>query len=467
MLLKNILTTGSFNISAQIIVFIVEILIARILAPSDFGTFVFALVVVELLSIFSMKFYGLAFVQKKDTTDTDLSSIAIMAFSLSCLYAAASLLGIGYISQLWGGDDLVKSYTTLVWALPVITLEFVYRQALMKEKCFWHTGMAEIISVIIYAATVISLVNLGFGFYALLYAYVVRQSIKLIIILWSVKKHYVVLSGIKYESIKKLTRMSFAMTLQSLFIYSSSNTDKYFVDLSGGAQGVGLYTRALKLLQMPLNQIVMNVSSVLYVHFSHCQNDIQYLSDIFKKTTFILALIFIPATMLIIIFADIIINLIYGSQWLPMVPIFKVLAVGAVISSLSIIIGNLLKSQGIVYRETISNILALSTLILASYLLVDNYGMLGISIAFVLSKFIFLCSQLQIQKKITEIGFISYTRLYLYPVFVSLVIFKMYLLASVSISREILLIIFFMFYILAVSVSLFFEKRNSLSQYFM
>ncbi|MGF1760319.1 oligosaccharide flippase family protein [Photobacterium sagamiensis] len=422
-MLKNILSTSIFNIGSQALIFIAEILVARMLMPSDFGAFALALIVVELFSMLSMKSYAMAFVQSETTTDHDLSSIVIVSMLLSIFYVFVSIIFIEPISRFWGGVTFAQSYSVLVWALPVITLEYIYRLALLKKDCFWQMGAAEFASVVLYSVIVTILALLDFGFYSLLYAYLARQVIKLLIVLSISVRNYNLLSGFYVSSIYKLSRMSFAMTLQSIFLFSTSNTDRYFVNLSGGAASIGLYTRALKVLQMPLNLVVRNVSTILYVEFSKKQNDQQFLSDTFRITTFILALIFIPASTILVVYSDVLVSLVYGEKWLAMVPILKVLVVGAVISSLSIIVGDLLKSQGVVYREIISNSLALFVLVQLSYVLYETYGVTGIAYSFVFSQIVFVSSQLIFLSKIINLNIIDYFKVFIAPVTLSLLVY--------------------------------------------
>lgn len=463
-MLKSILSTGAFNISSQLLIFCVEIMIARLLMPSDFGAFALALIIVDLFSVLSVKSYAMAFIQNKVSTDRDLSSIAAFCFALSLIYVGGSLLLIEPLSLLWGGEAFSLSYSIMVFALPIITLEYIYRNALMKKECFWQVGAAELASVIAYVIVVSLLAFKGYGFYSLIYAYLLRQAVKFIIILMLASKSYQIFSSLHINSIIKLGRMSFAMTLQSLFLFSTSNTDRYFINLSSGAAGVGLYTRALKLLQMPLNQIVRNVSSVLYVEFSKKQNDTDYLTKTFLLTTSILAMLFIPASTLLVIYSDLVVHIIYGDKWLAMVPILQVLVIGAVISSFSIIIGDLLKSQGIVYREIISNALAFTVLVILSFLLHESHAAVGIAYAFVFSQLMFISCQVGFISKAINLKVTNYLKAFFMPLVASVIIYLTNSLLLNYISRELALVILsfcLISSIIAIALLYKFRKRDT------
>ncbi len=434
-MLKSIISTGSFNLASQLLIFTVEIFIARMLLPADFGAFALALIAVELFSVLALKSYAMSFVQSQNASALDLSSIALLTTSISVVYAAVSYLLASQISAFWGGQAFVDSYSVLVWILPIITLEYVYRLALMKKRYYWKIGASELTSVVIYAGISISLSVYGFGFYALVYAFMCRQIVKLLIVLLLAKSEYKIFSGFSLTAIVKHSRMSIAMTLQSIFLFSTSNTDRYFVTLAGGVTGVGLYTRALKLLQMPLNQVVRNISAVLYVEFSNKQDDKQFLLNTFITTTSVLALLFIPASTLVVTYADLIVVTIYGDNWLDMVPVLEVLIGGAVISSMSIIAGDLLKPQGIVYREIISNMLALLVLVSVSLILYESYSVVGVAIAFVCGQATFLLCQVFFLFKFLKVNAMLYFKAYLLPFCLSVILYVVCSLLQLNISK--------------------------------
>jgi len=420
-ILKNIFSTGIFNIASQVIIFLAEIIIARILSPEDFGVFAISLLVVELVQILSLKNFAVAYVQNNKADEIDLFSVVLVTFLLSGSITALTILFLPDLSRLWGGEALVTGYTVLAWVTPVMLLEYIYRMALMKKGAFWQVAAAELSSVIVYAAVAWWLSKSGYGFYSLLYAFMVRQLVKMVTIIILAKKKYKLITEFKWSSVLRLFRMTSGMTVQNLFIYATSNTDRYFANLAGGVTAVGLYSRALKLIKVPLDQIVRNVSSVLYVEFSNKQDNQHYLINTFLTASGILALLFIPACSILIIYSENIISIIYGEKWLAMVPLFQMLILGAIVSAMSVIVGDLIKSQGVIYKEIASNITALIVLISFSIWLYPIYGVLGVAISYVLGQTTLLLCQVYILSKLININYFYYFKIYLFPLLLSVI----------------------------------------------
>lgn len=68
---------------AQIVSFIVSIILARILEPSDYGTISLLLVFITILNVFVDSGLGNALIQKKDADDADFSTVFIFNIFMS------------------------------------------------------------------------------------------------------------------------------------------------------------------------------------------------------------------------------------------------------------------------------------------------------------------------------------------------------------------------------------------------
>ena len=86
---ENNSTTANFiwrfteRTAAQLVTFVVSIILARILSPEYYGTIALVTVFTTILQVFVDSGLGTALIQKKDADDLDFSSV----FFLICLYA--------------------------------------------------------------------------------------------------------------------------------------------------------------------------------------------------------------------------------------------------------------------------------------------------------------------------------------------------------------------------------------------
>ena len=83
----------------QGIQFIVQIMLARLLLPEDFGTIAIVMVFISLAQVFVQSGFNTALIQSKDADDVDFSSV----FYLS-LFVAALLFILIYLTAFFIAD---------------------------------------------------------------------------------------------------------------------------------------------------------------------------------------------------------------------------------------------------------------------------------------------------------------------------------------------------------------------------
>lgn len=84
------------QITAQLVSFIVSIVLARILSPSDYGLVSLVNVFIILANVFVTSGFGTALIQKKDATELDFSTIFYCSFVFSLfLYVVLFICALG------------------------------------------------------------------------------------------------------------------------------------------------------------------------------------------------------------------------------------------------------------------------------------------------------------------------------------------------------------------------------------
>lgn len=88
--------------SNQIIMFVVGIVLARLLTPTDYGTVALLSLFLALASVLADSGFGLALIQKKDVTELDFNSVFYCSLAVSgtlyiALFVAAPWLSLIHI----------------------------------------------------------------------------------------------------------------------------------------------------------------------------------------------------------------------------------------------------------------------------------------------------------------------------------------------------------------------------------
>ena len=104
--LSNLIWRFAERCGAQLVQFIVQIVLARILMPEDYGTVALITVFINILQVFVDSGLGNALIQKKDADDTDFSTvfytnIVFCIFLYLCVFIAAPFISKFYKKKEW------------------------------------------------------------------------------------------------------------------------------------------------------------------------------------------------------------------------------------------------------------------------------------------------------------------------------------------------------------------------------
>ena len=88
------------RIGAQAVSFLVSIVLARLLLPSDYGVIALITIFIDIANVFVSSGFGSALVQKKDADEIDFSSVFYFSIVMSwALYGVSRAGAPGYGAQ--------------------------------------------------------------------------------------------------------------------------------------------------------------------------------------------------------------------------------------------------------------------------------------------------------------------------------------------------------------------------------
>ena len=110
-----------------------------------------------------------------------------------------------------------------------------------------------------------------------------------------------------------------------------------------GMSDLGYYEKSYRLMMLPLQNIAQVITPVMHPIFSDFQNDKGKLLSSYEHIVRFLAFIGLPLSALLFFTAEEVTIIIFGNQWMPSVPVFRIL-------SLSVGIQIILSSSGSIFQ---------------------------------------------------------------------------------------------------------------------
>jgi PST family polysaccharide transporter len=324
--------------------FIITVILARLLLPNDFGLLAMATVFMNFAMIFSEMGISSALVQKQDTHDRHYHSAfwlnLITGFCLTLIFIAVSPL----IAMFYKRPELQSILMVLAINFFISSFVIVQQTILTKEMEFKKLAVRDILAVVISGVIGIFFACSGFGVWSLVYQSIAFTTINSLF-LWTVsswRPKFVFAT----QDIKDIFRFSANLTVFQIANYFSRNIDQLLIGKFLGAQMLGYYSLAYKIMLYPLQNISVIVGKVMFPALSKIQGNLVKVREIYAQMIESVALVTFPLMAVIFATAPEFVRVIWGEKWIPMIPLIRILSVCGMLQSIHTTCGGLLLSQG-------------------------------------------------------------------------------------------------------------------------
>lgn len=336
--------TALERVGIQILQFVIGIVVARLISPSEYGIIGMLTIFISLGSAILDSGFGTALIQLKEKTNIDYSTafyfnVAVGLFVYLLLYICAPFIaGFYNLSAL---VDITRVYGITLF---INSLTIAQTAKLTSELCFKLQFYANSISLALSGIVGIVMAYCGLGVWALVAQNVLCAFIRMILF-WCVSK-WRPLFRFSIQSFKSLFSFGSKMLLISFIDIIYDNIYALIIGKYYKTLDVGYYVRSQQFVSVPqsvLQQVVLKVSLPV---LSPLQDDnIKLLSAYEKIFTFSLFFVY-PFLISIIVLSSPIIYVLLGEKWMPCVPYLQILSFGMLWIPLTLINLNLIIVKG-------------------------------------------------------------------------------------------------------------------------
>lgn len=323
--LSNLLWRFAERCGAQIIQFVVQILLARILAPEAYGTIALVIVIANIFQVFVDSGLGNALIQKKDADDLDFSSV--FYFNLVCcliLYGVVFVIA-PYVSEFYSDPELTPIIRVLCLTIVVSGLKNVQQAYISRtmqfRKFFWATLFGTLLSAIVG----ITMAYLGFGVWALVAQRLTNLTIDTLaiwlLVKWRPKRIF------SFARLKGLISYGWKLLVSALLDTVFSDIWQIIIGKVYTSADLAYYNQGQQFPSVIITNINSSIDSVLLPALSNEQDDKARVkamtSRAIKTSTYLMA----PLMMGLAFTADAVVELLLTAKWLPCVFFLRIFCI--------------------------------------------------------------------------------------------------------------------------------------------
>lgn len=323
--IQNLFWRFAERSGAQIVSFIVSIVLARILVPEDYGTIALVTVFTAILQVFVDSGLGTALIQKKDADDLDFSSVFYFNFCVCIILYVGMFIAAPYIALFYEDRNLtsvirVLSFTLVISGVKGIQQAYVSRNLLFKRFFFSTIG-----GTIFSAFLGIGMAYIGLGVWALVAQQLSNAAIDTLILWITVKWHPKRMFS--WKRLKSLLTFGWKLLVSALLDTVYNNLRNLIIGKFYTSTDLAFYNQGDKFPKIVVTNINTSIDSVLLPTMSNVQDDRERVKQMtrraIKTSTYVMA----PFMMGLAFCAEPIVKLVLTDKWLPCVPFLRIFCI--------------------------------------------------------------------------------------------------------------------------------------------
>lgn len=324
--------------------FFIQLIIARILLPEDFGLIASIAIFINLGKQIAEAGLGQALIQKQNATYIQECSIFYFNVFLGCILTVTIFLCSSYIAAFYKSPslELIIKVTSVYFIINSFSI--IQDAILTKKMDFKSKVIVNVVSVSLSGVTTLILALLGYGVWSL----VVQMILSIIlrnIFLWYIStwRPKIIYS---FSSIKILLNFGSKIFISSVLTVVRINIFSIVIGKAYNMSDLGYYSKANQIQNITSKTFTTSLQNVLFPVFSKVQEDMLLLRTALKKAITYLLFIIAPLMVFFIVDAEEIITILLTDKWIESAKYLKILGVLGVLFPIQMMNLNALKAVG-------------------------------------------------------------------------------------------------------------------------
>ena len=302
--------------------FVLQIILARMLAPEHYGVLSMMIIFTTLANVFIQNGFNTALVQNKDVTEEDYSSVfwvslAVAVGLYAVLFAAAPAIGAFYKMP-----DIVVPFRVLTLVLFPGALNSVQLAKVSREMDFKQVFHSNVGAILVSGVAGIVLAYLGFGVWALVAQNILNILVAAVVMWFTTKWRPRFVCN--FTRVKALFSFGWKLLCSSLLDTLYQDLRSLVVGKKYDSGTLGFYNRGKQFPQFVINAVNGTVQSVMLPAMSAKQDDSSEVKTLTRNSIMLSAYILFPLMAGLAGVATPLVTLLLTEKWLPSVPYMQI-----------------------------------------------------------------------------------------------------------------------------------------------
>lgn len=354
------------NLSSSGIAFLVGLVLARLLTPSEYGIMAILTIFIAVSNSIVDSGFSNALIRKTDARRVDYNTVFLFNLLVSGLLYVVLFFAAPSISRFFKEPLLVEVMRVIGWVLVINALAIIPRTLFVKEVNFKTQTKVSLIASISSGVIGIGMALAGLGVWSLVGQQLSRQLLNTLFLwiycTWRPTWEFSI------QSFKELFGFGSKLLLSGLLDTVFKEIHSLVIGRCYTSAQLGQYTRANQFNQIFSSNLTTVIQRVSYPVLSSIQDESERLGEAYRKVIKSTMLISFACMLGLAAVARPLILILIGEKWLPAVGFLQIICFSGMFYPLHAINLNILQVKGrsdlFLRLEIIKKIIAVGPLVL-------------------------------------------------------------------------------------------------------
>lgn len=303
---------------AQIVAFIVSIILARLLDPVVYGTVALVTVFTTILQVFVDSGFGMALVQKRNSDEIDFSTVFYFNIVICAFLYLIMFILAPFIARFYDNEQLSLIIRILSLVLVVSGFKSIQSVYVAKHLMFKKFFFATLVGTVISAGVGIFMAYKGYGVWALIAQNLLNQGIDTIILWitvgWRPKRVF------SFKRLKSLFSFGWKLLASALLDVGYNQLRALIIGKKYSAEDLAYYNRGEQIPNLAISNINNSIDSVLLPSMAIAQEDKQRVKQMLKRSISVSSFVLLPVMAGIAVTANSLVAVLLTEKWNAAIP---------------------------------------------------------------------------------------------------------------------------------------------------
>ncbi len=330
--------------TAQIVSFVVSIVLARILLPDDYGEVAMILVFINIANVFVSDGFSTALIQKKDADKVDFSTMFYCSIVISIAIYALLFFTAPLIADFYNNEHLAMYLRVFAIKLPIAAVNSIQHAYVSRHMLFKKFFFSTLFGTLVSGVVGIAMAYAGCGTWALIAQYLVNSTIDTIVLFFTIKWRPSL--DFSWKSGKKLLSYGWKITAGSLINSVYTELRSLVIGKVYTSSDLAYYNKGKQFPTLFVTNVNAAIGSVTFPMISNYSNDKATMKKMVRRSLTLTAYANFPIMFGLIAVAEPLMSLLLTDKWLPAVPYLRIACLTFMLSPVNTANLQMIKASG-------------------------------------------------------------------------------------------------------------------------